>query len=95
MRSDQPSSPGQPLPRSKEEHLARLAVLHDVIRRGFGVLGWAEGYRGSGDKEQFEVRITISAKDYRASQQMLFPNGPAHHVVPGVRSDRAHKRDRR
>ncbi len=84
-----------PLPRSKEEHLARLSVLHDVIRRGFGVLGWAEGYRGGGEKEQFEIRITVSAQAYRASQQMLFPDGPAHHVAPGTRSDRPRKHDRR
>ena len=94
MSSDHDPQP-TPLPRTKEVHLARLSTLHDEIRRGFGVVGWAEGYRGSGDKEQFEIRITVSAKAFRASQQMLFPDGPTHHVQSGARSDRPHKRDRR
>lgn len=82
------------LPRSKEEQLARLTVLYDTIRRGFAVVGWAEGYRGSGEKEQFEIRVTVSARTFRGAYELLFPNGPVEHSGPG-RSDRAKRRDRR
>ncbi len=93
MRSTSDDSLRQ-IPRSKEEQLARLTVLYDSIRRGFAVLGWAEGYRGSGDKEQFEVRVTVSAKTFRSAYDMLFPDGAT--SQPGLgRSDRPHRRERR
>ena len=97
MRSDDMPEPLRRLPRSKEEQLARLTVLYDTIRRGFDVLGWSEGYRGSGEREQLEIRVTVSARHFRAAHDLLFPDGPstsAGRVGPG-RSDRPHRGDKR
>ncbi len=101
MRSGEMPEPLRRLPRSKEEQLARLTVLYDTIRRGFDVLGWSEGYRGSGEREQFEIRVTVSARHFRAAHDLLFPDGASssERAVPGRvgpgRSDRPHRGDKR
>ncbi len=97
MRSNDLPEPLRTLPRTKEEQLARLTVLYDTIRRGFDVLGWSEGYRGSGEREQLEIRVTVPARHFRAAFALLFPDGsPSAAERPGPgRTDRAHRNDRR
>ena len=97
MRSDDLPDGLRQLPRSKEEQLARLTVLYDTIRRGFDVLGWAEGYRGSGEREQLEIRITVAARHFRGAYELLFPGDPttpAGRPSLAPRSDRPHRSDR-
>ena len=97
MRSSEMPEPLRQLPRTKEEQLARLTVLYDTIRRGFDVLGWAEGYRGSGEREQLEIRVTVAARHFRGAYELLFPGGASSTTGrPGLgRSDRAHRGDKR
>ena len=97
MRSSEMPEPLRKLPRTKEEQLARLTVLYDTIRRGFDVLGWSEGYRGSGEREQLEIRVTVAARHFRGAYELLFPGGPSSAPGrPGLgRSDRAHRGDKR